>query len=48
VIFAVGGWSVEQSGTEIQFKYNNVVKQRLLSNGSIVATGELTAYGATS
>jgi hypothetical protein len=48
VIFAVGGWSVEQTGTEIRFKYNNVVKQRLLSDGSIVAVGEVTAYGATS
>jgi hypothetical protein len=48
VIFAVGGWSVEQTGTEIQFKYNNVVKQRLLSDGSIVAVGEVTAFGATS
>ncbi len=45
VIFAVGGWSVEQTGTEIQFKYNNVVKQRLLSDGSIVAVGEVTAFG---
>lgn len=48
VIFAVGGWSVEQTGTEIQFKYNGVIKQRLLSDGSIVAVGEVTAYGATS
>jgi hypothetical protein len=48
VIFAAAGWSVEQTGTEIQFKYNNVVKQRLLSDGSIVAVGEVTAYGATS
>lgn len=48
VIFAVGGWSVEQTGTEIQFKYNGTIKQRLLSDGSIVAVGEVTAYGATS
>jgi len=48
VIFAAAGWSVEQSGTEIQFKYNGTIKQRLLSDGSIVAVGEVTAYGATS
>lgn len=46
VIFSAGGWSLEQSGTEIQFKYNGTIKQRLLNDGSIVATGELTAYGA--
>ena len=47
VIFAAAGWSVEQSGTEIQFKYNGTIKQRLLNDGSIVAVGELTAFGAT-
>ncbi len=45
IIFAAAGWSVEQTGTEIQFKYNGVIKQRLLSDGSIVAVGEVTAYG---
>lgn len=47
VIFAAAGWSVEQSGTEIQFKYNGVIKQRLLSDGSIVGIGEVTAFGST-
>lgn len=48
VIFAAAGWSVEQSGTEVQFKYNGVIKQRLLNDGSIVGIGEITAFGATS
>ena len=48
VIFAAAGWSVEQAGTEIQFKYNGVIKQRLLNDGSIVGIGEITAFGATS
>lgn len=47
VIFAAAGWSVEQSGTEIQFKYNGVIKQRLLSDGGIVGIGEVTAFGST-
>ena len=46
VIFAAAGWSLEQVGTEIQYKYNGVVKQRMLSDGSIVATGEVTAFVA--
>ena len=46
VIFAAAGWSLEQSGTELQMKYNGVVKQRMLSTGSIVATGEVTAFVA--
>jgi hypothetical protein len=45
VIFAAAGWSMEQTGTEIQFKYNGVIKQRLLSDGSIVGIGEITAFG---
>ena len=36
-------WKIEQVGTELVFKYNNVIKQRMLSDGSIVAVGELTA-----
>lgn len=31
-------------GTELVFKYNGVIKQRMLSDGSIVATGEVTAF----
>ena len=46
VIFAAAGWSLEQSGTELQMKHNGVVKQRMLSDGSIVATGEVTAFVA--
>lgn len=47
VIFAAAGWSMEQSGTEIQFKYNGAIKQRLLSDGTIVGIGEITAFGST-
>ena len=44
VIFSAAGWSLEQVGTELQMKHNGVVKQRMLSNGTIVATGEVTAF----
>lgn len=44
VIFAAAGWSLEQSGTELQMKYNGVAKMRFLNGGSIVATQEITAY----
>lgn len=44
VIFAAAGWSLEQSGTELQMKYNGTAKMRFLSGGSIVATQEITAY----
>ena len=36
-------WVVEQVGTELQFKYNGVIKQRMLSNGTILAVGGVTA-----
>jgi hypothetical protein len=43
VIFAAAGWSLEQVGTELQIKHNGVIKQRMLSNGTILATGGITA-----
>ena len=46
VIFAAAGWSIEQSGTELLFKYNGTTKQRLLNDGGIAAIGEVTAYTA--
>ena len=45
VIFSSGGWSIEQLGTEIQFKYNDTIKQRFLSDGSIIATGDVIEFG---
>lgn len=45
VIFAAAGWSMEQVGDELQMKHNNVLKMRFTSDGSIVATGEITAFG---
>ena len=42
-----GDWKLEQVGTELQLKYNNVVAQRFLLDGSIVGLGEITAYGAS-
>ena len=44
VIFAAAGWSLEQTGTELQMKYNGSARMRFLSGGSIVATQEITAY----
>lgn len=46
VIFSAAGWSLEQVGTELQMKHNGVTKQKFLNDGSIAATGELTAYVA--
>ena len=37
------GFTIEASGTELVFKYNGVIKQRMLSDGTILATGGLTA-----
>ena len=38
------GFTIEPSGAELVFKYNNVIKQRMLSDGSIVSTNELSAH----
>ncbi|WP_286847093.1 hypothetical protein [Proteiniphilum sp. UBA5463] len=45
VIFNAAGWSMEQVGSELQMKHNNVLKMRFTSTGSIVATEEITAFG---
>lgn len=45
VIFNAVGWSMEQVGSELQMKHNNVLKMRFTSTGSIVATEEITAFG---
>jgi hypothetical protein len=42
------GWALVASGSEVQMQYNGAAKMRFLSDGSIVAVGEVTAYGATS
>lgn len=45
VIFKTAGWSMEQSIEGVlELKYNGVIKQKFLNDGSIAATGELTAY----
>ena len=47
VIFTAAGWSMEQSVEGVlELKYNGVIKQKFLNDGSIAATGELTAYVA--
>lgn len=38
------GWAMVANGSEMQMQYNGVTKMRFLSDGSIVATGEVTAY----
>jgi hypothetical protein len=45
VIFNADGWSMEQVGSELQMKHNNVLKMRFTSTGSIIATEEITAFG---
>ena len=45
VIFNTAGWSMEQVGSELQMKHNNVLKMRFTSTGSIIATEEITAFG---
>jgi hypothetical protein len=47
VIFAAAGWSLEQVGTELQMKHNGVIKQRMLSDGTILATGGVTALATS-
>ena len=42
-----GDWKIEQIGTELLLKYNNLIAARFLSDGSIVGLGEITAYGAS-
>ena len=37
----VMAFTIEPSGTELVFKYNGVIKQRMLSNGTILAQAEL-------
>ena len=41
------GFTIEPSGTELVFKYNGVIKQRMLSTGTILATGGITALATT-
>lgn len=37
------GFTIGSSGTELVFKYNGVIKQRMLSDGTILGTGGITA-----
>ena len=37
------GFTIEPSGTELVFKYNGGIKQRMLSDGTILGTGGITA-----
>ena len=37
------GFTIEPSGTELVFKFNGVTKQRMLSDGTILATSGITA-----
>ena len=41
------GFTIEPSGTELVFKYNDVIKQRMLSDGTILATGGVTALATS-
>ena len=38
------GFTLEASGTQLVIKYNGVIKQRFLSDGSIASTNELSAH----
>lgn len=38
-------WTIEQSGTDIVFKYGGVTKLKLTSDGAITAVSNITAYG---
>ncbi len=39
-------WTVSASGTTLTFAYNGVNKMRLSSDGSLVVTGDITAFGS--
>lgn len=44
-IIRIGGnWTLELSGTELLFKYDGEVKQRMFQDGSFVATGGVAAF----
>lgn len=38
-------WTIEQSGTDIVFKYGGATKLKLTSDGAIIAVSNITAYG---
>lgn len=39
------GWKTEVSGTSLLFKYNGTTKMKLESDGDLIVTGNITAYG---
>ena len=44
-IFDLGNlWTIEAVGAELQMKYNGVIKQKMLNDGSFAAIGGVTAY----
>jgi hypothetical protein len=49
VITVTGGtqsWTITASGTNLTFSYGGVAKFRLQSDGAIVTSGDITAFGA--
>jgi hypothetical protein len=45
VVTIGAGWTVEQSGTDLLFKYNGTNVFKITSAGAIVAKDNVTAYG---
>ena len=39
------GWKTEVSGTSLLFKYNGTTKMKLESDGDLIVSGNITAYG---
>lgn len=43
--FAIGDWTIEQSGTDLLFKYSGTSVFKITSAGATVAKDNVTAYG---
>lgn len=48
VHYKTQNWRISQIGSELNFFYNDVLKSRMLTDGSFVAMSEVTAYGTAS
>ena len=45
VVSIGAGWTAEQSGTDLLFKYSGTNRMKISSTGDLVVAGNVTAYG---
>lgn len=43
--FSDTGWSIDEDGTTLYFKYNGVKKAKLDTDGNLTTVADITAYG---